>query len=183
MKKYQIKIRLIEELQAYEKNSRTHTEEQISQVSRSIEEFGFTNPVLIRGNTIIAGHCRVLAAQKLGWSEVPTIALDGLTDSQAKAYVIADNKLALNAGWNNDLLKLEIDELKADDFDIGLLGFTLEELKGLGNFDDDFSPDLPDENDSENEEKPLVLRIVFETEDEQQMLFTELRDRGYKVKV
>ena len=112
------------ELIPYINNSRTHSEKQVQQVAASIKEFGFTNPILIdEGNGIIAGHGRLQAAQMMGMDEVPTITLEGLTEAQRKAYVIADNQLALNAGWDLDALKLEVDRLGELDFDISLLGF------------------------------------------------------------
>ena len=108
----------------YINNSRTHSEQQVQQVASSIKEFGFTNPILIdEGDGIIAGHGRLMAAQKLGLDEVPTITLKGLTEAQRKAYVIADNQLALNAGWDIDSLNLEIEALTELDFDVSLLGF------------------------------------------------------------
>ena len=111
----------------YAKNSRTHSEDQIAQVAASIREFGFTNPVLIDENqSIIAGHGRVMAARKLNLDKVPCIELSHLTDSQKKAYIIADNKLALNAGWDHDLLSLELKELDDLDFDLSLIGFDDE---------------------------------------------------------
>lgn len=137
----------------YVNNTRTHDEKQIAQVASSIKEFGFTNPVLIDSdNGIIAGHGRILAAQKLKLEQVPCIVLDGLTDAQKKAYVIADNQLALNAGWDLDKLKLEIDNLNELDFDIDLLGFDDDFLDGLldvqtseGLTDEDDVPELPEE--------------------------------------
>jgi len=125
----QIKIK---DLQPYHNNSRTHSKEQVEQVRRSIEEFGFTNPILIHGKTIIAGHCRLEAAKKLGMSSVPCLKLDHLSKDQARAYVIADNKLAMNAGWDDEVLKEEIESLIASDFEINLLGFDESELKDLG---------------------------------------------------
>ena len=105
------------ELIPYVNNARTHSEEQIKQVAASIKEFGFTNPVLIdEENGIIAGHGRVMAATLMGLDQVPTITLTGLTDNQRKAYILADNKLALNAGWDIKLLMLEIDMLDASDW-------------------------------------------------------------------
>ena len=122
----------IDDLIPYVNNTRTHTEEQINQVASSIKEFGFTNPVLIDSDGgIIAGHCRTLAAKKLKFKEVPCIELNNLTEAQKKAYIIADNKLALNAGWNEELLKLEIESLKELDFDLDLLGFDSLELEDL----------------------------------------------------
>jgi ParB-like chromosome segregation protein Spo0J len=128
--------RPIEALIPYARNSRTHSDEQVAQVAASIREFGFTNPVLIdEAGGIIAGHGRVLAARKLGLAEVPCLTLAGLTEAQKRAYVIADNKLALNAGWDEDLLALEIKDLQGMDFDLDLLGFDageLDELLALG---------------------------------------------------
>ena len=119
----------IGDLIPYARNSRTHSDVQVAQIAASIKEFGFTNPVLIdEEGGIIAGHGRVLGARKLGMDEVPTITLEGLTKTQRQAYVIADNKLALNAGWDEELLKLEIEELDGEGFDISLLGFDDEFL-------------------------------------------------------
>jgi len=120
----EVKHLKVSDLIPYKNNSRTHSEEQINQIASSINEFGFTNPILIDVNkNIIAGHGRVMAAKKLGLEEVPIITLEGLTKAQIKAYVIADNQLALNAGWDLDTLKLEIEHLKEVEFDISLLGF------------------------------------------------------------
>ena len=137
----------------YINNSRTHSEQQVQQVASSIKEFGFTNPILIdEDDGIIAGHGRLMAAQKLGLDEVPTITLEGLTEAQRKAYVIADNQLALNAGWDLDALKLEVDRLGELDFDISLLGFDDDMLAGLmeeepaeGLTDEDEVPELEDD--------------------------------------
>ena len=117
----------------YARNTRTHTKEQIIQIASSIKEFGFTNPVLIdNDNGIIAGHGRVLAAAKLNINELPCIRLGYLTKAQKKAYIIADNKLALNAGWDDELLKLELEELKNElDFDIDVIGFSDKELNSI----------------------------------------------------
>ena len=118
-----------DELIPYINNSRTHSESQIKQIAASIREFGFTNPILIdEAGTIIAGHGRVMAAQVLELDEVPTITLDGLSDAQRKAYVIADNKLALNAGWDIDVLTTEIKALEELNFNLGVIGFDKEEL-------------------------------------------------------
>jgi len=108
----------------YARNTRTHSPEQVAQIAGSIREFGFTNPILIDGqNGIIAGHGRVMAASKLGLAKVPCIRLAHLTDTQKRAYIIADNKLALNAGWDEEMLGLELSDLRELDFDLGLLGF------------------------------------------------------------
>ncbi len=129
----------------YARNSRTHSEEQIGQIAASIKEWGFTTPILVdEDNEIIAGHGRLLAAQKLDIKEVPVMVAEDWTEAQKKAYVIADNKLALNAGWDNEMLKVEIDNLKDLDFDINLTGFNLDELSEL--FPDDEVIGLTDED-------------------------------------
>lgn len=136
----------------YARNSRTHSAEQIDQIAASISEWGFTNPILIDPDGgIIAGHGRLLAAQKLGIDDVPCIVADGWTDAQKKAYVIADNKLAMNAGWDNDMLAVEFGELKELGFDLPLTGFSDDEIAALspqiveGLTDEDAVPDAPAE--------------------------------------
>lgn len=130
--KPQIEHLPLDALVPYARNSRTHSPEQIAQVAASIREFGFTNPVLIDGEGgIIAGHGRVMAARQFGLSEVPCIRLAHLTDAQKRAYVIADNKLALNAGWDDALLALELRELAEMDFDLRLTGFDDDEISKL----------------------------------------------------
>ena len=122
----QIEYKETAKLIPYVNNSRTHSDEQVKQVASSIKEFGFTNPILIdEKDGIIAGHGRLLAAQLLDMESVPTIRLVGLSEAQAKAYVIADNKLALNSGWDDALLKVEIETLKDLDFDTDLLGWDV----------------------------------------------------------
>jgi DNA modification methylase len=134
----------------YARNSRSHSEAQVAQIAGSIREFGFTNPVLIDGeNGIIAGHGRVLAAGKLGMVSVPCIRLVHLTETQKRAYIIADNKLALNAGWDEELLGLELADLREDGFDLELTGFDGDELANLlaetteGETDPDEVPEPP----------------------------------------
>lgn len=143
----------ISELIPYVNNSRTHSDEQITQVASSIQEFGFTNPILIdEKGSIIAGHGRLMAARKLSLESVPTILLSGLTEAQKKAYVIADNQLALNAGWDLDLLKVEMENLQELNFDLDLLGFDDEFIDGLlepeeaeGLTDEDAAPEVPED--------------------------------------
>lgn len=119
----------IEALIPYARNARTHSDEQVAQVAASIREFGFTNPVLVSAeNDIIAGHGRVMAARKLGLEKVPCIRLAHLTETQRRAYVLADNKLALNSGWDEQILKLELENLKQEDFDLSFIGFEKNEL-------------------------------------------------------
>jgi DNA modification methylase len=143
----------VTELIPYVKNSRTHSDEQVAQIAASIKEFGWTNPILVDGsNGIIAGHGRLMAARKLGYTEVPTIELADLTETQKKAYIIADNRLALNAGWDNEMLTIELNDLLADGFALEILGFDPKELDALlepevveGLTDEDAVPDVPDE--------------------------------------
>lgn len=139
----------------YVKNSRTHDDAQVAQIASSIKEFGWTNPILIDGdNGIIAGHGRLMAARKLGMDEVPTIELTGMTEIQKKAYIIADNKLALNAGWDNELLGIELSELGDAGYDLELTGFSLDEIKLLN---DDFNPSTIDEQGKLDELSPKYV--------------------------
>jgi len=145
--------RSVSTLIPYARNSRTHSDEQIAQIAASIKEFGWTNPILIDGdNGIIAGHGRLSAARKLGHEEVPVIELKDLTETQRKAYIIADNRLALNAGWDNEMLTIELKELLADNFALDILGFDSKELNALlepevvvGLTDEDDAPEIPEE--------------------------------------
>jgi hypothetical protein len=130
--KLTVRYRKVDALIPYVGNSRTHSDEQVAQIAASIREFGFTNPILTDGeNGIIAGHGRLMAARKLAMDEVPTIELAGLTAAQKRAYVIADNKLALNAGWDMAALKIEFSQLGDDGFDLRLTGFALDEIAGI----------------------------------------------------
>ncbi len=124
--------RKVEDLIPYARNSRAHSDEQVAQIAASVREFGWTNPVLVDGeNGIIAGHGRILAARKLGMAEVPCIELSGMDENQRRAYIIADNKLALNGGWDDELLALELGDLKDEGFDLSLTGFSDDELARL----------------------------------------------------
>ncbi|WDU57825.1 site-specific DNA-methyltransferase [Pseudemcibacter aquimaris] len=145
-----------EQLIPYARNARTHGPEQVAQIAASIAEFGFVNPVLIGGDDIlIAGHGRLLAAQKLGLDQVPAIRLDYLTESQRRALVIADNRIAENAGWDEEMLRLELAELSEDDFDLDLLGFDGSEIDDLlVALDEDGAEDL-DGDIPEAEENPV----------------------------
>lgn len=132
MQKLAIQYRSVSSLIPYARNARTHSDEQISRIAASIKEFGWTNPILVDGeNGIIAGHGRLAAAQRLGMKEVPTIELSGLSEAQKRAYIIADNKLALDAGWDEELLSIELADLKDLDVDLSLTGFSTDELDAL----------------------------------------------------
>jgi DNA modification methylase len=122
----------VDRLRPYERNARTHSAEQVDQIAASIVEFGFTNPILVDSRDgIVAGHGRLLAAKKLGLAEVPVIVLDHLTETQRRAYVLADNRLALSAGWDDEVLAAELAALEAEGFELGLTGFTEHELADL----------------------------------------------------
>jgi ParB-like chromosome segregation protein Spo0J len=127
-----IEYRPLPDLVPYGRNPRTHSEEQVAQIVSSIREFGFTNPILLDGSKgIIAGHGRLLAAKELGLETVPCIDLSHLSEEQKRAYIIADNKLALNAGWDEELLRLELSELKELGADLELTGFNPMELADI----------------------------------------------------
>jgi ParB-like chromosome segregation protein Spo0J len=135
----------VENLIPYARNSRTHSDAQVAQIAASIKEFGFTNPVLIdEADGIIAGHGRLLAARKLGMAEVPCLRLGYLSEIQKRAYIIADNKLALNSGWDDELLKLELHALDEADYSLELTGFGPDELTKVM-FGELIEPDSPDE--------------------------------------
>src|SRR5690606_19540091 len=122
----------LDRLRAYTRNPRTHSDEQVAQIAASIVEFGWTNPVLVSGDgTVIAGHGRLEAARRLGLDAVPVVVLDHMSEAQRRAYVIADNKLALNAGWNEELLAAELHALNGEGFDLALTGFSDAELEAL----------------------------------------------------
>ncbi len=145
----------VDSLIPYVKNSRTHSDAQIAQIAASIKEFGWTNPILVDGdNGIIAGHGRLMAARKLGYKEVPTIELADLTETQKRAYIIADNRLALNAGWDNEMLTIELNDLLADGFALELLGFDADELEKL-------LDDAKEEQDSIAEKGNLSDRFLI----------------------
>jgi ParB-like chromosome segregation protein Spo0J len=141
----------IDRLIPYARNARTHSDEQVAQIAASIREFGFTNPVLVdEDGTLIAGHGRVLGAQQLGITDVPTMVARGWTPAQIQAYRLTDNQLALNAGWDPELLRLELGELKLSGFDLSLTGFGDLELAGImadrteGLTDPDDAPEAPE---------------------------------------
>ena len=171
-----------DDLIPYINNSRTHSESQVKQIAASIREFGFTNPILIdEGGSVIAGHGRLVAAELLNLDEVPTITLEGLTEAQRKAYVIADNKLALNSGWDDELLKIEIETLKNLDFDLDILGWSvLPDFAGEVDYSilDDDSHD--EELDGYSDEVKKAIQIEFDAFDyeEAKELIAQLRKDG-----
>ncbi|MDL2310367.1 site-specific DNA-methyltransferase [Peptostreptococcaceae bacterium OttesenSCG-928-C18] len=147
----------IEKLIPYARNARTHSKEQVLQLRASLREFGFVNPVIVdKDYNIIAGHGRVLAAKEEGIADVPCVFVEHMTEAQKRAYILADNRLAMNAGWDEEMLSVEIADLQGADFDIGLLGFDDAELNKLMSSDEDVKDD---EFDVDSElEKPAVTR-------------------------
>lgn len=185
-----LEIEVIEthKLVPYAKNSRTHSKEQITQIATSIEEFGFTNPVLIgESEDIIAGHGRVMAAKELELSKVPCIRLKHLTEEQKKAYVIADNKLALNAGWDENLLKQEIESLQESDYDISLTGFSemeIDELLAAEEIIDEADEILHEQSLQVEPAKEYVLILAKDIDEWDEMVeyfqLKKVRRGGYK---
>ena len=156
-----IEYKKTSDLIPYVNNTRTHSDEQVNQIASSIKEFGFTNPVLLdEKDGVIAGHGRIMAAKLLKMEEVPTITLIGLTEAQIKAYIIADNKIALNSGWDEDLLQLELMSLDELGFDYSELGFDFE-------FEDVIDEDFSEKNkeidvDSYDDEMELKFKLTFD---------------------
>ena len=184
MAKTQIETVSVDSLIPYARNSRTHSENQIAQIAASIKEFGFTNPVLIDSDDgIIAGHGRVLAARKLGMQKVPCLRLAHLTVAQRQAYVIADNKLALNAGWDDELLAIELHELNAADFDMALIGFDPGELSAAMGLDEELDGEAPKVDAGIDYKEKFAIIVDCADEAEQQATFERLDGMGFSCKV
>jgi hypothetical protein len=168
------------DLVPYANNSRTHTEHQISQIANSIKKFGFTNPILIdSNNTIIAGHGRLEAIKLLGHEEVPCIAITGLSKSQIRALIIADNKLALNASWNFQTLNEEIKNLKEEEFDLNILGFADLELTSILNneiFNDSETQELIKDNFDQTNNFIIQYNIIFDNTFQQDAWFELIKN-------
>lgn len=179
MKQHKYEVIALDKLQQYENNTRTHSRAQIAQIIDSIKCFGFTNPVLIdEHSVIIAGHGRVAAANKLGMTEVPCIRITGLTEDEVKALRIADNQLALNAGWDEDMLKIELTDLEQDDFDLNLIGFSPDELEQYLELE---KLDAPPKNlDKEIESSNEVYVISIKVKD---VKFVDAFLKEYRVKI
>ena len=173
-----VERRKTDSLVPYARNSRTHSEQQVSQIAASIKEWGWTTPVLIdEEGGIIAGHGRVLAAQKLGIDEVPTMAATGWTKAQKQAYVLADNQLPQNAGWDMDLLSVEMKDLDAEGFNLSLMGFP------DGFFDIEEDNEFKEPNVSVTNEDKNIILVELITEIECEQLFEELEGRGFSCKL
>lgn len=177
----QVERRSVASLVPYARNARTHSEEQVKQIAASIKEWGWTTPVLIdEEGTIIAGHGRVMAAHRLKVPEVPVMVARGWSDAQKRAYALADNKLPLNAGWDNDLLKLELGELQALNFDLSLTGFSPSELPHLSSAAGTVGIESPPASNY-NEQYGVI--VVCRDEDHQRAVYEDLRAAGHSVKV
>src|SRR5210317_2463433 len=150
----------------YKNNSRVHSEHQINQIAKSIKEFGFRVPVIVDGDNILAGHGRTSAAQKLALDKIPTIDVSDLSETQKRAFVIADNKIATNADWDEEILKLELDELKSLDVDLTTLGFDPSEyeIKEIDYSILDDEEDIESKIDSLERETRRAIEVVFEEE-------------------
>ena len=175
-----VERRLIAELIPYARNARTHSDAQVAQIAASITEWGWTTPVLVdETGSIIAGHGRVMAARKLGLEDVPVMVASGWSEAQKKAYVLADNQLALNAGWDIDLLKIEIGDLDAEGFNLDLIGFDQIELAKFFDQESIFDKDLKEQEYKE------VFNIIIECQDEteQEKIFNRLDTEGYKCRI
>lgn len=168
------KTEAVANLIPYARNARTHSDQQIDKIAASIREFGFLNPVIVDGESgIVAGHGRLLAAQKLGLKELPVIEAAHLTETQKRAYVIADNRLALDGGWDEELLRVEFDALRDVDFDIDLTGFTDSEIAAVdGDESDGTAPALGDI------EFKIIVSCANETE--QAGLLEHLEKEGWE---
>lgn len=177
-----VEARTLDKLVPFARNSRTHSPAQVAQIAASIREWGFTNPILIdERDTILAGHGRLAAATKLGMAEVPVIVARNWTESQKRAYVIADNKLAMNSGWNSELLAVELKDLAMAGFDLIKTGFEGDELAGL--LGDMHAAETPEEIAPAIDDVKFLLLVEVANESEQAKLFDELKTRGLDCKV
>lgn len=177
-----LELRPIDDLTPYENNARTHTDAQIAAIARSMDRFGFTNPILLDGqNGIIAGHGRLRAARLLGMDTVPCIDLHGLTPAEIQAYVIADNQLALQAGWDYATLALEVEDLAVGGFDVTLLGFNEKEMATIERMGASRGEENQDNRTVGGDR--FLLMVEFLNEIDQQQAFDELKARGWTVKV
>ena len=178
-----VERRSVASLVPYARNPRTHTPAQVDQIAASIREWGWTVPVLVdEQGGLIAGHGRVMAAKLLGLEEIPVMVAAGWTEAQKRAYVIADNKLTLNGGWDDDLLKIELDDLKALDFDVALMGFSLEEIGALSDAPPPGEGGIETPGAGSYKEQYGVI-VVCSSETDQAEIYERLKGEGLTVKV
>lgn len=170
----------VDALIPYSNNARTHSDDQVTQIASSIKEFGFNNPILVdKTNGVIAGHGRLMAAKKLGMDTVPCIKLEHLTDAQRKAFILADNKIALNSGWDYELLKVEVENLSDEDFRLEILGFDVNELNTILGIEEEIKDDKEISDDGNRN----LLLVEFDNEIELENLFNEMQERGFNCKI
>lgn len=160
-----VEVWAVGSLKPYTRNARTHDAAQVTKIAASIAEFGFTNPILVdSASGIIAGHGRLMAAKELGLAEVPVIILDHLTDAQRRAYILADNRLALDAGWDNDVLAAELADLRGNGFDLDLTGFLGDEVKdiiGEGNYYEE-DEDEDGDGDEDGKRERVSFQVILD---------------------
>jgi ParB/Sulfiredoxin domain len=178
-----VERRSVASLVPYARNPRTHSPEQVDQIAASIREWGWTVPVLVdEQGGLIAGHGRVMAAKLLGLEEIPVMVAAGWTEAQKRAYVIADNKLTLNGGWDDELLKVELGDLKALDFDLALMGFSLEEIGALSDAPAPGEGGIETPGAGSYKEQFGVI-VVCSSETDQAEIYERLKGEGLTVKV
>jgi len=177
-----IKQIAVDSLIPYAMNARTHSDEQVTQIASSIRAFGFTSPLLTDGqNGIIAGHGRLMAAKKLGLEKVPCIELTHLSEQEKKALILADNKIALNSGWDFELLKCELENLSQENFNLELVGFDPNELTAIM-FGEDLKDSSPDEYNGDSENKWQLL-VEYDSENDLSNAYDQFTQRGIKCKI
>jgi len=175
-----VERRKVSDLLPYARNSRTHSDAQVAQIAASIREWGWTMPILVdEAGNVIAGHGRIMAAQKLGIEDVPCMTASGWSEAKRRAYVIADNKLAINSAWDMDLLKIEMQEIDGLGFNLELTGFDVAEMTAL--FDDEPSnEDLPEQKDLQ---ATFEVAVECKDETEQETVFNLLTQKGYTCRI
>jgi hypothetical protein len=175
-----VERRSVESLIPYARNARTHSDEQVAQIAASIKEWGWTTPVLVdETGQIIAGHGRVMAARKLGIEEIPVMVASGWSEAQRRAYVLADNKIALNSGWDMDLLKVELQDIGDMSFDLDKIGFSVEEMTSFF-VEAENENKIPKQKELKN---TFEVAIECESEMQQEDIFNRLTQEGYKCRV
>jgi ParB-like chromosome segregation protein Spo0J len=185
MKQHKQMMMKVSELKNLEKNARKHSPAQLQQIEESIKKFGFLSPIVIDKNNVVqAGNGRLMAATKLGMTEVPCIQANGLSKDELRAFALVDNRLSETSEWDKEILKLELEDLTLNlDFDLGPIGFSSEEIESLLRENEPlpFTPNLSDDDDTPN---VLTHKLVVECDDDElkQELFDELKSRGFKVK-
>jgi ParB-like chromosome segregation protein Spo0J len=182
--KMKIVFRSRKTLIPYARNARTHSEAQIKQIAAAMREFGWTNPVLLdEQDGIIAGHGRILAAELLKLEDnIPCIVLPGLSDTQKSAIVISDNKIALNAGWDNDMLLMELGDITEEGFNLQVLGFSTQEMDALLGVKPEMD-DAAGADSSDAYKEQYAVMVICKSEPDQERIYNELQAAGYDVKV